>query len=32
VVDWRGHDPEVLQGMLDSLAELRRRGLDVIDD
>ncbi|WP_439331129.1 NAD(+)--rifampin ADP-ribosyltransferase [Modestobacter altitudinis] len=30
--DWQGHDPEVLQGMLDSLARLREQGLDVIED
>jgi hypothetical protein len=29
---WEGHDPEVLQGMLDSLARLREQGLDVIED
>ena len=29
---WQGHSPEVLQGMLDNLADLRARGLDVIDD
>lgn len=32
VDDWQGHDPEVLQGMLDSLARLREQGLDVIED
>jgi rifampin ADP-ribosylating transferase len=32
VVDWQGHDPEVLKGMLDSLARLREQGLDVIED
>jgi hypothetical protein len=30
--DWEGHAPEVLQGMLDSLARLREQGLDVIED
>ena len=30
--DWRGHDPEVLQGMLDGLERLRQQGLDVIED
>jgi len=30
--DWVGHDPEVLQGMLDNLARLRAQGLDVIED
>jgi hypothetical protein len=29
---WPGHSPEVLQGMLNSLAKLREQGLDVIDD
>lgn len=29
---WQGHDPEVLQGMLDNLARLREQGLDVIED
>lgn len=32
VPDWPGHAPEVLQGMLDSLARLREQGLDVIED
>ena len=30
--DWEGHDPEVLEGMLHSLARLREQGLDVIED
>ena len=30
--DWEGHPPEVLQGMLDTLARLRADGLDVIED
>ena len=29
---WEGHDPEVVKGMLDSLAQLREQGLDVIED
>ena len=29
---WEGHDPEVLQGMLDRLALLREQGLDLIED
>lgn len=29
---WQGHDPEVLKGMLDHLAQLREQGLDVIED
>jgi rifampin ADP-ribosylating transferase len=32
VEDWQGHDPEVLEGMLDHLALLREQGLDVIED
>ncbi len=32
VEHWEGHPPEVLQGMLDSLAELRRQGLATIED
>ena len=32
VDDWVGHAPEVLQGMLDSLARMREQGLDVIED
>ena len=32
VEDWSGHDPEVLQRMLDHLAELREQGRDVIED
>lgn len=32
VQDWEGHAPEVLQGMLDNLAQLRAEGLDVIED
>ena len=30
--EWEGHDPAVVQGMLDSLARLREQGLDVIED
>jgi hypothetical protein len=29
---WESHDPEVLKGMLDHLAQLREQGLDVIED
>jgi rifampin ADP-ribosylating transferase len=29
---WQGHDPDVLKGMLDHLAQLREQGLDVIED
>ena len=32
VDDWEGHAPEVLQGMLDGLAQLREQGRDVIED
>ena len=32
VEDWVGHPPEVLQGMLDALANLKRQGLAVIED
>ena len=32
LVDWVGHTPEQLQAMRDSLADLRRRGLAVIED
>ena len=29
---WDGHPPEILRGMLDSIARLREQGLDVIED
>lgn len=32
VIDWVGHEPDVLQGMLDSLARLRAEGRDLIED
>lgn len=32
VDSWEGHPPEILQGMLDSIAKLRTDGLDVIED
>lgn len=32
VEDWEGHPPEVLQAMLDHLAELERQGLATIED
>jgi rifampin ADP-ribosylating transferase len=32
ITDWVGHSPEQLQAMRDTLAELARRGLDVIYD
>lgn len=30
VADWQGHSPEQLQAMRDGLAELKRRGADII--
>jgi hypothetical protein len=32
VMDWEGHDLEVIKGMLDRLTALREQGLDVIED
>ncbi len=32
VLDWEGHSPEVLQNMLDLLAELKRQGIEAIND
>ncbi len=32
VLDWQGHDPEVLEKMLAHLAELRRLGVEAIND
>lgn len=32
VQEWEGHPPDALQGMLDNIARLRTRGLDVIED
>ncbi len=32
VEDWQGHPPDVLQGMLESLADLKRRGLALVED
>jgi rifampin ADP-ribosylating transferase len=32
VADWEGHPPEVLQQMLDHLAELKRQGIEAIND
>ena len=29
---WEGHDPELVKGMLDHLAQAREQGLDVIED
>ena len=32
IVDWEPHDPEVLQGMRDHLEELKRLGVEAIND
>ena len=32
ITDWVGHSPEALQAFRDGLADLKRRGLDVIYD
>lgn len=32
VLDWQGHAPEVLQHMLDHLSELKRQGIEAIND
>jgi rifampin ADP-ribosylating transferase len=32
VTDWEGHPPEVLQAMLDRLAELKAQGVEAIND
>lgn len=32
VLDWTGHSPEVLQQMLDHLEELKRLGIEAIND
>ena len=32
VTDWQGHSPEALQAMKDRIAELRRLGVEAIDD
>lgn len=32
VVEWQPHDPEVLQGMQDRLAELDREGVEAINE
>jgi rifampin ADP-ribosylating transferase len=32
IVDWQPHAPEVLQTMLDRLAELKRQGVEAIND
>lgn len=32
IVDWEPHDPEVLEGMRDHLEELKRLGVEAIND
>lgn len=32
VLDWEGHPPHVLQAMLDHLEELKRLGIEAIND
>lgn len=32
VLDWQGHPPEQLQAMRDHLAELKRQGVEAIED
>jgi rifampin ADP-ribosylating transferase len=32
VVDWKPHPPDVLQAMLDHLAELKRQGVEAIEE
>jgi rifampin ADP-ribosylating transferase len=32
VTDWEGHAPEVLQTLLDHLAEMKRQGVEAIND
>ena len=32
VEDWKGHPADVLQQMLESLADIKRRGLAIIED
>jgi rifampin ADP-ribosylating transferase len=32
ILDWEGHSPEVLQNMRDQLEELKRLGLEAIND
>jgi rifampin ADP-ribosylating transferase len=31
-LDWEGHSPEVLQNMRDYLEELKRQGIEAIND
>ena len=32
VLDWEGHSPETLRNMRDQLEELKRRGIEAIND
>lgn len=32
VMDWKGHSPEQLKAMLDHLEELKRQGIEAIED
>ena len=32
ITDWKGHSPEQLKAMMDHLAELKRLGIDAIED
>lgn len=32
VIDWQGHPPDVLQAMVDRLAEMKRQGTAIIED
>ena len=32
VADWQGHPPEVLQGMLDRVAEMKQQGVEAINE
>ena len=32
VTDWKGHDPEVLTSMLDHVAEMKKQGVEAIND
>lgn len=32
VVGWTGHDPEVLQGMFERVAEMKRQGVEAINE
>lgn len=32
ILDWEGHAPEVLQNMLDNIKELKRQGIEAMND